>query len=99
MVLKIGKGKKYFIPLLLFVVIIVLLTIFGDRGLVRVYKLSKENNSMKDYNAKIKAENSAMREEIERLKTDDKYIEMIARKELGMVGKDEVVYRFEKDRQ
>lgn len=88
--------KKYFISLSLFVAIVGLLTIFGDRGLIRVYKLSKERDSIKNYNEKIKAENTAMKEEMELLKTDDKYIELIARKELGMVGRNELVYQFEK---
>ena len=82
--------------MLLFIVITVLLTIFGDRGLVRIYKLSKNRDSIKAYNEKIKTENAAMREEIERLKSDDKYMELVARKELGMIGKNEVVYQFEK---
>ncbi|MEK7841998.1 MAG: septum formation initiator family protein [Deltaproteobacteria bacterium] len=90
------KKKIYFIPLLIVIAIISLLTIFGDRGLVRIYKLSKERDSIKTYNEKIKEENTAMRDEIKRLKTDDKYIETIARKELGMVGKNELVYQFEK---
>jgi len=88
--------KKYFISLSLFVAIVGLLTIFGDRGLIRVYKLSKERDSIKNYNEKIKAENTAMKEEMELLKTDDKYIELIARKELGMIGRNELVYQFEK---
>lgn len=93
-----GKKKKYFIPLLLFIAIIGLLTIFGDRGLVRIYKLSKERDSIKAYNEKIKTENVAMGEEIQRLRGDDKYIELVARKELGMIGKNEVLYQFEKDK-
>jgi len=88
--------KKYFISLSLFVAIVGLLTIFGDRGLIRVYKLSKERDSIKNYNERIKAENTAMKEEMELLKTDDKYIELIARKELGMIGRNELVYQFEK---
>src|SRR3990172_7641877 len=80
----------------LFVTIVGLLTIFGDRGLIRVYKLSKERDSIKNYNERIKAENTAMKEEMELLKTDDKYIELIARKELGMIGTNELVYQFEK---
>ncbi len=90
------KKKIYFIPLLIVVAIIGLLTIFGDRGLISIYKLSKERDSIKDYNEKIKEKNIAMRDEIQRLKTDDRYIEMIARKEFGMVGKNELVYQFEK---
>jgi len=88
--------RKYFISLSLFVAIVGLLTIFGDRGLIRVYKLSKERDSIKNYNERIKAENTAMKEEMELLKTDDKYIELIARKELGMIGTNELVYQFEK---
>jgi cell division protein FtsB len=94
-----GKKKKYFIPLLLFVVVIGLMTILGDRGLIRIYKLSKERDVIRMYNEKSKADNAATRDEIERLKNDNRYIEMVARKELGMVGKNEMVYQFEKDRQ
>jgi len=90
------KKKWYFIPLLVFVVITAWLTIFGNRGLIRVYKLSKERDSINVYNGKLKAENDALGEEIQRLKADNKYIEMIARKEMGMIGKNEVVYQFEK---
>ena len=90
------KKKWYFIPLLVFVVITAWLTIFGNRGLIRVYKLSKERDSINVYNGKLKAENDVLGEEIQRLKADNKYIEMIARKEMGMIGKNEVVYQFEK---
>ncbi|MBI5328005.1 MAG: septum formation initiator family protein [Deltaproteobacteria bacterium] len=93
------KKKKYFIPLLLFVVIIGLMTVLGDRGLIRIYKLSKARDVIRMHNEKIKTENTAIRDEIERLKNDNRYIEMVARKELGMVGKNEMVYQFEKDRQ
>lgn len=89
-------GKKYLVFLLLFVVIIIALTVFGDKGLIRIYRLSQERDSLKNENRKIMAENAEMKEEIHRLKTDDKYIELIARKEFGMIGKDEVFYQFEK---
>ena len=90
------RKKIYLSPLLIIIAIIALLTIFGDRGLIRIYKLSQERDSIKTYNEQIRAENAAMKDEIHRLKTDDKYIESIARKELGMVGKNELVYQFEK---
>jgi len=90
------RKKIYFSPLLIVISIIALLTIFGDRGLIRIYKLSKERDSIKTYNEQIREENAAMKDEIHRLKTDDKYIEIIARKELGMVGKNELVYQFDK---
>ena len=38
-------------------------------------------------------ENLILYSEIERLKNDSKYIENIARQELGMIGKDEVILK------
>ncbi|MBI5285986.1 MAG: septum formation initiator family protein [Deltaproteobacteria bacterium] len=72
-----------------------LLTIFGERGLLRIYYLSRERDSIKAHNTSLKAENEALSEEIQRLKYDRRYIEAIARKELGMVGVNEIVYQFE----
>ncbi len=92
----IKREKKYRIPLIVFVAVIGLMTIFGDRGLIRVYKLSQERDSMRGQNEQIKGENAAMKDEISKLKSDYRYIEMIARKDLGMVEKNEMVYKFEK---
>jgi cell division protein FtsB len=38
--------------------------------------------------------NSALRQEIKSLRSDRRYIEDIARRELGMVKADELVYQF-----
>ena len=87
------KKKEHSITLRLFVMgVISLLIIFGGKGLIHIYHLSKERDFTKNYNEKIKAENMAMKNETQQLKNDNKYIEMIARKELGMIGKDELFY-------
>jgi cell division protein FtsB len=39
-------------------------------------------------------ENAALRAEITRLRSDPKYLEALARKRLGLVKPDEMVYRF-----
>lgn len=69
--------------------------IFGDKGLFDVYKLKKELNGIIKYNTSIEQENAAIEENIRLLKTDKRYIGYIARKELGMIRKDEAVYRIE----
>lgn len=96
MAVKLCKEKKHYILLSLFVVILFFITIFGERGLIRLYKLSRERDSILEYKKKIETENASLRNEIDLLKNDDKYIEVVARKELGMIGKNELVYQFEK---
>ncbi len=44
----------------------------------------------------LQKRNQALYRNIQRLKDDPEYIEDIARTELGMVGKDELVYQFRK---
>jgi cell division protein FtsB len=43
-------------------------------------------------------ENTELRKRIERLRSDDGYIERMIREELGYVRGDEIVYRFHDDR-
>ncbi len=86
-----GLKKRY----ILFIVIlgVALLAVFGDRGLVDVYRLDKERDGIMDYIASLKKENRAIERRTELLKTDKRYIELIAKKELGMIGRNEVIYK------
>ncbi|MBI5468676.1 MAG: septum formation initiator family protein [Deltaproteobacteria bacterium] len=88
-----GFKKKYL--LLALIPAIAAFAVFGDKGLLDVYKLKKELNGILSYNRSLDAENRALEEKISLLKTDRRYIGYIARKELGMIGKNEVVYRIE----
>ncbi len=88
-----GFKKKYL--LLALIPAIAAFAVFGDKGLLDVYKLKRELNGILSYNRSLDAENKALEEKISLLKTDRRYIGYIARKELGMIGKNEVVYRIE----
>ncbi|MBI5491890.1 MAG: septum formation initiator family protein [Deltaproteobacteria bacterium] len=68
---------------------------FGDKGLVDVYRLGKERDSILSYNRSLEDENKDLEEQIELLKTDKRYIGYIARKELNMIGRNEAVYKLE----
>ena len=85
------------IPLLAAVVLVAVaaFAVFGDNGLLDVYKMRKERDGILAYNTSIEAENKGLEEQIALLKTDKRYIGRIARKELGMLGKNEMIYRFE----
>lgn len=69
--------------------------IFGNNGLITVYKLRKERDGILAYNRSVEKENRDLERRITLLKTDKRYIEHIAKKELGMIGRNEVVYRID----
>jgi cell division protein FtsB len=64
---------------------------FSDRGLADLFHLKSERNRLIQENERLKQENLSLFRTIERLRSDPDYIESIARKELGMIKKDEVI--------
>ena len=95
MVRDVSSGQKILLSLVTLVLLnILLVIIFGDRGLVEVNRLKGERNRLLKDNHDLKEKNVSLRREIERLKNDPAYIEHVARQELGMIGRDEVIVRF-----
>ena len=95
----VSNGQKILLSLVALVLLNVLLVIvFGDRGLVAVDRLKGERDRLRMDNRELKEKNLALQREIERLKNDPAYIEHIARQELGMIGRDEVILRFNSKR-
>ncbi len=93
-IFKVGHAMKLLKYLLIFVFMGGLLIIFGDRGLIDNYRLSQRLHDLKSQNEQLLQENKKTQQIISLLKEDLTYIEMIARRELGMTGKGELVYRF-----
>jgi cell division protein FtsB len=73
-----------------------LLITFGNRGVVDNYLMSKRLARLKSQTAEITTENNELKKKIILLRNDINYIEMIARNELGMVKKGDIVYRWAK---
>ena len=67
---------------------------FGQRGFIHLYRMEKEKQSYIDRIRKLEAENRALLDEIDRLLNDHDYVESVARRELGFVRDDEILYRF-----
>jgi cell division protein FtsB/cell division protein DivIC len=89
-------SKKRILILVLFLFLIFgFFTFFGDKGIVHLLRLQKEWGRIKGTNVKIEEENRKLREEVKRLQHEKRYIEEIARKELGMVKEGEVIYQFD----
>ena len=87
------RKRMYFIPAgcILF---ILFFTVFGERGLLRIYHLKQEKQEIQKRLEDLKAENEKLKREIEALKTDRRYLESIARKDFGLVRPKEVLYQF-----
>ncbi len=75
-------------------IIMVLLTIFGDKGLMDYRTLKEKQVTLEEANESIISENRDLKREIGLLKGDVRYIEAVARRELGMVKQGDRVYQF-----
>jgi cell division protein FtsB len=82
--------------LVVFLFLMALLITFGNRGIVDNYLMSKKLAQLKFQNGMIAAESIELKKKILLLRSDLIYIESIARNELGMVKKGDVVYRLAK---
>ncbi len=63
----------------------------GEHGAVDLYQLTLERDRLHKVTSNLRNKNEILYETIERLKNDPEFVENIARTELGMTGKGEVV--------
>lgn len=90
------KGNRASIVLIVLfsMILIVSIAVFGDKGILEVYQMKQRLDDLEEANRKLAAENRELAARIERLLNDPREIERIARDELGLVGDDEIIYRF-----
>jgi len=67
--------------------------IFGEHGLIDLNALKNERDRLSEKSEQMTRENLSLSVEIDRLKHDAKYIENVARQELGMVGEGELILK------
>lgn len=90
------KKHKILIGIGLVVVFSFLLLIFfGENTLLELNRLKKDKNVLIKKNEELVQQNDIMYNEIDRLKHDPKYIENVARQELGMIGKNEIIFKID----
>lgn len=78
---------------ILFLILLLLLIIFGDKGVVDLQQLKTGRDDLVGLNIRLEQKNQDLFREVTRLKSDPDYIENIARRELGLVGKKEVIFK------
>ena len=90
--------KKDFLKLSILTLVIVGLFMawlaFGERGFIHLYRMEKERQVYLEKIRELKKANDKLLEQVNRLKNDGDYVERLARKELGLVKQNEVIYRF-----
>jgi len=78
--------------------LLLMFILFGKNGFADLNRLKAERDIILKKNAEVIQKNLSLSREIERLKNDPEYVENVARKELGVIGKDEVVVTVKKGR-
>ncbi|OGP55642.1 MAG: hypothetical protein A2162_07910 [Deltaproteobacteria bacterium RBG_13_52_11b] len=89
------RKKRILLFIVGFLLILGLVTFFGEKGILHMLHLQKELVKIQEANRQIEMENQKLKEEVRRLKVEKRVIEEIARKELGMVKEGEVIYQFD----
>ena len=79
--------------LVVFMFFMALLIAFGNRGVIDNYMMAQRLNHLNAENNAIEFENRELEKKILLLRNDLSYIEFIARSEMGMVKKGDIVYR------
>lgn len=77
---------------------LIMFIILGENGLTDLNRLTMERDSLLKKNDELVQKNLSLHREIERLKNDPEYVENVARKELGVIGKDEVIFKVKKSK-
>jgi len=72
---------------------LLLFIVFGDNGLADLHLLKMERDTLIEENRRLSQENLSLYREIDRMKHDPKFVESVARQELGVIGKDEVILK------
>lgn len=78
--------------LLLFIGVIVLDSLVGDRGLMATLRARRDYHELADTIARQRAENARLADQARRLRDDPRTIEEVARRELGLIKPGERVF-------
>jgi cell division protein FtsB len=65
-------------------------------GIWQYYRTQKELQQLQIANEELRTENKAIQEELDKLKKDKTYLEKVAREQLGLIRKNEIIYDFDK---
>jgi cell division protein FtsB len=77
-------------------VVAVPVLVFEPEGLPRMRALEQELDAVREDNAELRRDIARLRSEVKDLRDDPRAVERIAREQLGLVRRSEVVFQFER---
>ncbi len=89
------KKVLWFLGAIVFVFFLLWIFFAPGRGLLHYLQLQKEIAALTEENTQLASKNTELSEDIKRLRSDDKYLEEVARKKHGLLKKNETVFEFE----
>lgn len=94
-----APDRKNFYTYLGIAVLVLILCwhLFSSYGLVGYFHLKKELAGLQAENDRLQQQNSQLLHDLKRFKDDDTYFSEIARKQHGMIKKNEVIFDFGKE--
>jgi cell division protein FtsB len=69
-------------------------SVFGPYGILKYYGVAREVNEILAQNEELREANTALRQEIDKLKNDTVYLEEVVRRQFGFIKKNQVIYEF-----
>ena len=89
------KRKGVSILLIVLILLVWYFILFGEKGVVKIIQLRRERDRIIADVSRIQEENTRLQEEIRRLREDSRYLESVARRDLGLIKKNELLFIFE----
>ena len=95
----IATTQKQFIQGLVFLICmsLVIIFIFGDHGLIKLYKIKTQREKVQNHIAQLRQEREKRKEEKNKIENDLDYIEKIAREKYKMVKPGEKIFKVVED--
>jgi cell division protein FtsB len=89
------KRRGLSIFLLGLILLVWYFSLFGEKGVIKIIQLRRERDRILADVNRIQDENKTLQEEIKRLREDSRYLESVARRDLGLIKENEVLFIFE----
>ena len=91
----IANMQKSFVRgvLFLFLATLMIVFVFGDHGLLQLYKLKQERSEIQNHISELRKDREELIQEKSRLENDLKYIEKLAREKYRMAKPGEKVFK------
>ena len=86
--------KKVLLYSMLIITVVGAWAVFGPYGALKYYGVASELDEILAQNEQLREANTALRQEIDKLKKDPVYLEEVARRQFDLIKKNEVIYEF-----